>query len=201
MEKARGDGALINGGFFVLSPKVLNEVKGNSRPGRGNRCSGCRPGANSWPMNTTASGSRWTRCARRTCSRQNGPLARRAGRSGRDASEARSCVLARSPSARDRPYRFQGSVAVLLARAHGGWRRRARPARQTPIRTSSPRPRSLHGSSPSTSTSAISRQRAVRSPERSRRSCFTLRPSPSSSAATRSRSKRSRPTSSAPPMC
>jgi glucose-1-phosphate cytidylyltransferase len=25
-EKPRGDGALINGGFFVLSPKVLNEI-------------------------------------------------------------------------------------------------------------------------------------------------------------------------------
>lgn len=28
-EKPRGDGALINGGFFVLSPKVLDRIKGN----------------------------------------------------------------------------------------------------------------------------------------------------------------------------
>jgi glucose-1-phosphate cytidylyltransferase len=30
MEKPRGDGALINGGFFVLSPKVLGEIEGDS---------------------------------------------------------------------------------------------------------------------------------------------------------------------------
>jgi glucose-1-phosphate cytidylyltransferase len=30
MEKPRGDGALINGGFFVLSPKVLDEIEGDS---------------------------------------------------------------------------------------------------------------------------------------------------------------------------
>lgn len=29
-EKPRGDGALINGGFFVLSPKVLNEISEDS---------------------------------------------------------------------------------------------------------------------------------------------------------------------------
>jgi glucose-1-phosphate cytidylyltransferase len=29
-EKPRGDGALINGGFFVLSPKVLNRIEGDS---------------------------------------------------------------------------------------------------------------------------------------------------------------------------
>jgi len=29
-EKPRGDGALINGGFFVLSPKVLSHLKGDS---------------------------------------------------------------------------------------------------------------------------------------------------------------------------
>lgn len=29
-EKPRGDGALINGGFFVLSPKVLNEISDDS---------------------------------------------------------------------------------------------------------------------------------------------------------------------------
>ena len=26
MEKPRGDGAMVNGGFFVLSPKVLNYI-------------------------------------------------------------------------------------------------------------------------------------------------------------------------------
>lgn len=30
MEKPRGDGALINGGFFVLSPEVLNYIKDDS---------------------------------------------------------------------------------------------------------------------------------------------------------------------------
>ena len=29
-EKPKGDGALINGGFFVLSPKVLSHIKDDS---------------------------------------------------------------------------------------------------------------------------------------------------------------------------
>ena len=29
MEKPRGDGALINGGFFVLSPSVISEIDGD----------------------------------------------------------------------------------------------------------------------------------------------------------------------------
>ena len=29
MEKPKGDGGMINGGFFVLSPKVLNRIKGS----------------------------------------------------------------------------------------------------------------------------------------------------------------------------
>ena len=29
MEKPRGDGAVINGGFFVLSPKVLDLINGD----------------------------------------------------------------------------------------------------------------------------------------------------------------------------
>ena len=29
-EKPRGDGAMINGGFFVLSPKVLNYIDGDN---------------------------------------------------------------------------------------------------------------------------------------------------------------------------
>ena len=28
MEKPKGDGGMINGGFFVLSPKVLNRIEG-----------------------------------------------------------------------------------------------------------------------------------------------------------------------------
>jgi len=30
VEKPRGDGSLINGGFFVLSPKVINEIDGDN---------------------------------------------------------------------------------------------------------------------------------------------------------------------------
>lgn len=29
-EKPKGDGALVNGGFFVLSPKVIERIKGDS---------------------------------------------------------------------------------------------------------------------------------------------------------------------------
>jgi glucose-1-phosphate cytidylyltransferase len=31
-EKPRGDGGLINGGFFVLSPKVLDLIEGDDQP-------------------------------------------------------------------------------------------------------------------------------------------------------------------------
>ncbi|NBX56145.1 MAG: glucose-1-phosphate cytidylyltransferase, partial [Betaproteobacteria bacterium] len=30
MEKPKGDGGMINGGFFVLSPKVLSRIKSDS---------------------------------------------------------------------------------------------------------------------------------------------------------------------------
>ena len=30
-EKPRGDGALINAGFFVLSPKVIDRIEGDER--------------------------------------------------------------------------------------------------------------------------------------------------------------------------
>jgi glucose-1-phosphate cytidylyltransferase len=32
-EKPKGDGALINGGFFVLSPKVLERISGDGCTG------------------------------------------------------------------------------------------------------------------------------------------------------------------------
>lgn len=34
-EKPRGDGGLINGGFFVLSPKVINYIEGDETPWEG----------------------------------------------------------------------------------------------------------------------------------------------------------------------
>ena len=63
-EKPLGEGGLINGGFFVLSPKVAGYLGDDStiwerepleRPFPRRRADGLR--------HTTASGSRWTRCA------------------------------------------------------------------------------------------------------------------------------------------
>src|SRR3984957_9011253 len=71
-------------------------------------------------MSITASGNQWTRCARRTYSKPNGPLAPLGGKFGRDTGEPRPAVLARSAGPRDWPHWIQGSVALLLARAHGG---------------------------------------------------------------------------------
>ena len=46
MEKPRGDGALINGGFFVLSPSLFQKSTGSRPPGRTNPLSASRRRAN-----------------------------------------------------------------------------------------------------------------------------------------------------------
>ena len=64
MEKPPGDGGTINGGFFVLSPRVIDRIAGDDtvweqepldRPGARRRADGL--------STIAASGSPWTRCA------------------------------------------------------------------------------------------------------------------------------------------
>ena len=72
-EKPRGDGAWINGGFFVLSPGVDRIHRRRRRPsGSRSRCARWRATASLRASATRASGSRWTRCAIATSSRSCG---------------------------------------------------------------------------------------------------------------------------------
>ena len=69
-EKPRGDGGLINGGFFILSPKVLEFIEGDHT---------------SWestPSSITGSGSPWTPCATKTCWNNSGIPAQPLGKYG-----------------------------------------------------------------------------------------------------------------------
>ena len=81
-EKPAGDGAWINGGFFVLDPEVIDYIEGDQTSGRASRWEACRETASSRPITTRVSGSRWTRCATRTISKSCGSRAARPGKSG-----------------------------------------------------------------------------------------------------------------------
>ena len=72
-EKPRGDGGWINGGFFVLSPKVGDYIEGDA-DGLGTRADGAssRRTASSASISTPASGSRWIRCATSDISKTSG---------------------------------------------------------------------------------------------------------------------------------
>ena len=63
-EKPLGDGGWINGGFFVLEPGGARLHRGRPhRLGAGAAGAARPPTASSPPTGTTASGTRWTRCA------------------------------------------------------------------------------------------------------------------------------------------
>ena len=72
-EKPPGDNALINGGFFVLHPDVLERIAGDDMPWETEPLESATP----------ASGSPWTRCATGRRSRRCGRRATRHGRRGR----------------------------------------------------------------------------------------------------------------------
>jgi len=74
-KKPEGDGAWINGGYFVLSPGVFDYIDGDDTVWNANRSSASPPTASCRPSCTAASGNRWTRCATRRCSRSPGPAA------------------------------------------------------------------------------------------------------------------------------
>lgn len=74
-EKLEGDGAWINGGFFVLEPKVIDHIQDDTTVWERESCKIWRATASWPPTNTPASGSRWARCGTRCCSKTSGPPA------------------------------------------------------------------------------------------------------------------------------
>ena len=106
-EKPHGDGGWINGGFFVLSPKVVDYIDG--RPDRlGARADGALaargPARRLRARRVLA--ARWTPSATRTTSRISGRRTPRRGRRG-----DRSAVKARS-----------GAGAAVLVTGHTGFK-------------------------------------------------------------------------------
>ena len=112
MEKPRGDGAMINGGFFVLSPDVLHYITDDST--KSSRLSALRKKATWLPTSTTVSGSRWTPCATKSILKNCGNPARRRGRFGHEPR-----LLARQARFVDGPYRFQRQLAQSVVAVHG----------------------------------------------------------------------------------
>ena len=60
-----GDGSWINGGFFVFSPRIGDYIDGDDTVWEQEPLRRLAPRASCRPTSTTASGSRWTRSARR----------------------------------------------------------------------------------------------------------------------------------------
>ena len=110
IEKPRGDGGLINGGFFVLSPRCLDSSKATTAAGKARRIvRPCRQGQmmafehrGFWqPMDTLRD---------KTMLEELGPPARRPGRYGSDGGSRRWSSGAASASC---------SPATPASRAHG----------------------------------------------------------------------------------
>ncbi len=118
VEKPPGDNGLINGGFFVLDPKVVDRIDGDATVWEQQPLEGLAADAHSA---STASGRRWTPCATRTTSRRCGRPARRRG-------GGKPGVLVRQERPADRPYGLQGLVGGDLAQPDGGGGDRPRPA-------------------------------------------------------------------------
>ncbi len=110
--------------------------------GAGAAAAACGRRRNCRRTGTTASGSRWTRCARRTTSSSCG---QRDGRRGRCGSRTR--LLARQKGPRHRADRLQGELALPVARA------RSAPT-SAGSRTACRRPRRCTKTQPSGSTSS-----------------------------------------------
>ena len=83
-EKPVGDGAWINGGFFVLSPAVLELMAVIRLCGRETRWSVWLLMVNSRHTSIMVSGSRWTHCGKRITWRRCGKTERRRGKCGNE---------------------------------------------------------------------------------------------------------------------
>ena len=116
-EKPRGDGGWINGGFFVLVARGRSTTStATTRSGSGSRCERLAARRRSWRRSaTTASGSRWTRCATSVSSRSCGS----SGDAPWTDVGVDAALLARPARPRHRPHRLQGQLADALAARAG----------------------------------------------------------------------------------
>jgi len=91
-EKPKGDGAWINGGFFVCQPGIFDYIRdGDETIWERGPLEPWPTTANSAPSNMRGSGSHSIRCATRTSSKNSGEARKRHGSYGFD----RSKILAR----------------------------------------------------------------------------------------------------------
>ena len=82
-EKPGGDGAWINGGFFVVEPEALDSIEGDGYSVGARTAPAAGTGGCCWRRTSTGgSGNRWTRCATRCISRISGAPDRHPGRCG-----------------------------------------------------------------------------------------------------------------------
>ena len=73
-EKPNGDGSMINGGFFVLSPKVLSLIDGDEVSWEGQPLLIWSKKSNSCLLNTVDFGNQWIHYERRRCFKNCGIL-------------------------------------------------------------------------------------------------------------------------------
>ena len=107
-EKPVGDGAWVNGGFFVLEPAVLDRIAGDESCSRMVPSRAWLPTASWWPSGTLGSGSRWTHCGTSVRCRPSGSRATPRGRRGQRVTDQRSGIGAADEPGR-RPTRTRRS--------------------------------------------------------------------------------------------
>ena len=83
-EKPKGDGAWINGGFFVLSPRCLDLIDGDETPWEGDPLMRITANGELQAFRHTGFWQRWIRCVTRTISKPSGREARRRGKCGHE---------------------------------------------------------------------------------------------------------------------
>ncbi len=76
VEKPHGDGAWINGGFFVLSPRVIDYIEHDSTLWERGPVERLAVEGQLNAFVHRGSGSRWTRCATRRCGQHHGIVSR-----------------------------------------------------------------------------------------------------------------------------
>ncbi len=115
-EKPVGDGAWVNGGFFVLEPAVLDRIARDETSSSVSRSRAWPPTASWWPSDTPGSGSRWTPCGTSVRCRPSGSRATPRGLCGRasDAASSRT-QLASPPTGRSDRAPFVGRSHTICS--------------------------------------------------------------------------------------